>query len=158
MEATHKNLAKRTHETLVGMSTKDSLTGLLNRKGWDLRVSDFLKHANRTGEKVAFITADLDNLKAVNDSQGHKAGDKLLLEFSNAMRSTARGSDILARIGGDEFAFCLPDTSLDEAEILKDRLIKTAGDIKISVGIGSNLNNADIGMYKMKIEHRNNHD
>lgn len=158
METRHKNLAKKTHEMLISISTQDSLTGLLNRNGWDQRVSDFLKHAKRTQENYAFITADLDNLKVVNDSQGHKAGDKLLIDFSNAMRATARESDILARIGGDEFAFCLPSTSLKEAEYLKDRLIKIAGNIQISVGIGKTLDEADEKMYEMKGVHRNNHE
>ncbi len=151
-----RNLAKRTHEMLVGMSETDSLTGLLNKRGWDKRTENYLDLAERTGQSVSFMSLDLDDLKKINDeTRSHEAGNKLLRDAAEIIKKVVRSTDILGRVGGDEFAVCLPNTQLWEAANLQDRLIKELGIIRVSVGIGKSFADADIEMYKMKKEHKN---
>ncbi|MCX6705592.1 MAG: GGDEF domain-containing protein [Candidatus Woesebacteria bacterium] len=145
----------KTRRELAGESLSDNLTGLLNRNGWNQKVSEYLKHGERTGENVSFIFIDLDDLKTTNDTKGHDAGDDILKGFSKILTKIGRQSDLIARYGGDEFTICLPATGLDEANKMKDRLLENAGDIKISVGIGTTLEDADNAMYKMKKLHKN---
>lgn len=151
-----RNLAKKTHEMLMGLSHKDSLTGLLNRRGWDERVSEHKKIAERTGQAMAFLVMDLDDLKILNDeTKSHEAGDKLIQGFADALKSITRSSDVVARIGGDEFAICMFVSDLSEAVKLKDRLIETCDDIRVSIGIGKDFSEADSEMYKIKRERKN---
>lgn len=135
-------------------SVRDSLTGLLNRRGWNERTLEYLRHAARTKEAISFVSIDLDDLKKVNDSGGHKAGDALLQKFANVLTRVGRSTDVLARVGGDEFAVCLSATSLENAEIFKERVQKEAGSIGLSIGVGKDYTTADTEMYKMKAIHK----
>lgn len=155
-ELTHQNLAKKTHEMLAAKAGIDAMTGLLNRRGWDEKVEEYSKLAERTGQKYSFLVADLDDLKKTNDSLGHEAGDRLIRKFSDALKEFGRSTDIIGRLGGDEFAICLPATDKEEAEVLKERLLTQAGGIKVSVGVGNNFKEADKKMYEMKTKNKNN--
>ncbi len=146
----YKNRRELSRENVV-----DGLTGLLNRKGWDQKTSEYLKHAARTKESFAFVAIDLDNLKIINDSQGHEGGDLVLKKFADVMRVVGRSTDILARYGGDEYAACLPATSIEAAEIFKQRILKESGNIKLSIGVGKDYAMADSEMYKMKVINKN---
>ncbi len=145
-----KSVAELEEENVI-----DTLTGLLNRKGWYEKISEYQKHALRTGEALSFVSMDLDNLKVINDTQGHEAGDVLIQKFADVIKKVGRSTDILARLGGDEFAACLSATSINNAEIFKQRILREAGDIKLSIGIGSDYAQADTEMYKMKVIHKN---
>jgi len=93
------------------LSMTDELTGLANRRGFFSFVQQQLKQVRRTGERLILLYADLDNLKAMNDSRGHLAGDRALAETARIFRETFRDSDIIARMGGDEFAVILINAS-----------------------------------------------
>jgi diguanylate cyclase (GGDEF)-like protein len=82
---------------------RDDLTGLLNRRGLDLAGNTILDHARRMGEPVAVLMVDLAGFKAINDALGHAEGDRALATTAGLMRATLRKSDIIGRIGGDEF-------------------------------------------------------
>jgi diguanylate cyclase (GGDEF)-like protein len=95
---------RRAVEIAEALANTDALTGLVNRRGWDLLVTDAQERVDAFGDPVAVAVIDLDGLKAVNDSAGHDAGDDLLRRAALALLSAAGPDDRVARYGGDEFA------------------------------------------------------
>jgi diguanylate cyclase (GGDEF)-like protein len=100
----------------------DPLTGLLNRRAFVAAAEREHELAARTGADLAVVLIDLDDFKAINDRDGHAAGDRLLADLGTAWQGALRPADVLARHGGDEFALLLPATSADGAEHLVERL------------------------------------
>lgn len=112
-------------EELTAMALEartDPLTGLANRRGWDERLAHELARARRSGESLSIGLMDLDGFKAFNDSHGHQAGDRLLIEAAAAWNEKLREIDSLCRWGGDEFAALLPDCEQTEAFAVIARL------------------------------------
>ncbi len=107
---------------LVYQATHDALTGLPNRVEFENRVEQSLRTAQSGKKKHAIFYIDLDQFKAVNDTAGHHAGDKLLQQLSNLMQDLLRRSDTLARLGGDEFGVLLPGCPLFMAEQIAEKL------------------------------------
>ena len=104
-------------------SRTDPLTGLLTRRGFS-EAAEFEKtRSARYGHDFTIAMIDLDNFKLINDTQGHAAGDALLVSVSRCMTEVLREIDFIARFGGDEFVVLLPDTNLEEAKILLDRMM-----------------------------------
>ncbi|HEB99700.1 MAG TPA: GGDEF domain-containing protein [Thiotrichales bacterium] len=99
----------------------DSLTGLMNRRGL-LETVDRLFSRLKDGDKLIIMFADLDRFKAINDTHGHLVGDQVLKQIAGILRGAVRGSDITARIGGDEFVLILPHTTVEEAQIAARRI------------------------------------
>jgi diguanylate cyclase (GGDEF)-like protein len=104
------------------MAHLDGLTGIANRRAWDLGIADALRVAARTGAPPAVALLDLDHFKQFNDTNGHLLGDRLLREAAAAWRVQLREGDLLARYGGEEFAVLLPGASLDDAIQVVDRM------------------------------------
>ena len=104
------------------LSITDELTGLYNRRGFFKLAEDCLTSAKRMGKKLMLLYADLDNMKQINDMYGHDEGDRMLKEVSSILKSTYRTSDIIARIGGDEFVVFPVGSSEDHVEMIIDRL------------------------------------
>lgn len=104
------------------LADTDELTGLNNRRAFFNLSNQVISQAIRSGEPVAVIMFDLDHFKQVNDRWGHAAGDTVLRGMAATARRTVRESDILARLGGEEFAILLPDTDLAKARYLAQRL------------------------------------
>jgi len=100
---------KRLEESLRHRATHDELTGLPNRWLFQLQLKQALLRAQRSGERVAVLFLDLDRFKSVNDTFGHAVGDALLVQASRRIQSVLRASDVLARMGGDEFALMLQE-------------------------------------------------
>jgi diguanylate cyclase (GGDEF)-like protein len=96
-------------ERLAEMAITDPLTGLRNHRAFHEDIARELQRVGRSGVPLALVLLDLDDLKAVNDSHGHQAGDERLQALADAIRATGRGADIAYRVGGDEFAVILPD-------------------------------------------------
>src|SRR3954469_11660097 len=96
-------------ERLAEMAITDPLTGLRNHRAFHEDVARELQRAGRSGVPLALVLLDVDDLKAVNDTHGHQAGDERLQALARAIRATARGADLAYRVGGDEFAVILPD-------------------------------------------------
>ncbi len=94
---------KKMEEELRKLSLTDELTGLYNRRGFVTIASQQIKIASRLKRELMLISADLDDLKIINDTMGHKEGDQALVDIARILQDTFRSSDIIARIGGDEF-------------------------------------------------------
>ncbi|MET0951847.1 MAG: sensor domain-containing diguanylate cyclase [Aeromicrobium sp.] len=95
---------RRSVEIAGALASEDALTGLVNRRGWDLLVTDAQQRVDAYGDLVAVAVLDLDGLKQINDTEGHQAGDELIRRAASALRAAARPADRVARYGGDEFA------------------------------------------------------
>ncbi len=107
---------------LANMVLTDSLTGCLNRRGFDQALEREVARASRGGGTFALLALDLDHFKLVNDTFGHLAGDIVLRNIGALLLRTARATDVVARVGGEEFAFLLPDTDERGAQLLADRI------------------------------------
>jgi diguanylate cyclase (GGDEF)-like protein len=121
----------------------DALTGLHNRRYFHDTLAREVARAHRYNRQLALIIFDLDDFKAINDRIGHLAGDAVLADAADVVRSVVRSADIACRVGGDEFAVILPESGMPEAEGLYSRLqealeqrpIGDAGRIRLSAGV-----------------------
>jgi diguanylate cyclase (GGDEF)-like protein len=107
---------------LRSLSLIDDLTGLYNRRGFTELGVQFLKLARRSGRGASLLFLDLDRFKAINDAHGHHVGDRALVQVGDILRSVFRRSDLLARVGGDEFAVLAPASSDEPADMLEARV------------------------------------
>ena len=160
-----KELATR----LEHLADHDSLTGLFNRRRFREELAREVHRMSRYGSKSAVLMIDLDNFKSVNDTFGHKAGDDLLWSVGGALRHRLRQTDILARVGGDEFAMLLPDTDGQQAQVVAENVLETLGrqiavlgeqTVRVTASVGVALTDgldavevsefADLAMYEAK--------
>jgi len=116
---------KEMEEALRALSLTDELTGLYNRRGFFTLTDQFLKLARRQKEGIFMLYADIDNLKEINDTFGHKEGDIALIETADILKKNYRESDIIARIGGDEFVIIPIGTTGDNIDIITSRFEKS---------------------------------
>ncbi len=126
----------RLREALRAMSLVDELTGLYNRRGFLTFGRQQLKIANRTKRGLFLLFLDLDAMKWINDTQGHHEGDLSLTEVADVLRETFRESDIVARVGGDEFAVIAVEARRDSEETLVTRLRENLSRRNASSGRG----------------------
>ncbi|MHB8244385.1 MAG: GGDEF domain-containing protein [Acidimicrobiales bacterium] len=147
--------------TLRVGAQQDPLTGLANRRSWDERLEDGLERSRRSGITLSVAIFDLDGFKAINDTGGHDAGDRLLRQVANAWQDAVRGSgDFLGRLGGDEFILLVPGSDETGIRLLTTRLAGALPKgVTASVGVAtwdrtehaSNLlRRADQAMYETK--------
>ena len=125
------------------MARTDNLTGLANARAFHLALSQAAALCRRNKRPLTLAYIDLDNFKCVNDRYGHSRGDQLLVDVAAILKSTIRQTDHVARMGGDEFVVCLPETTADQAQLLLERLrLKLAsvfpdGHCRVSASIGA---------------------
>jgi diguanylate cyclase (GGDEF)-like protein len=134
-------------EKMQRQATTDGLTGLVNHKRLYEILEKELWRSRRYGGLISLIMIDIDNLKKINDSYGHRAGDKVIKKISSKIRGCIRQIDTAARYGGDEFAVILPNTSLSDATVVAERMVDVVANspitwnkeqigLSISVGLG----------------------
>ncbi|MFO7760971.1 MAG: GGDEF domain-containing protein [Thermodesulfobacteriota bacterium] len=127
------------YEDLFAAAKKDYLTGLANRRVFNERIDYMIDAARRYEHPLSLLALDLDHFKSINDLYGHTEGDNVLIKVTETFAGLVRSSDLLARMGGDEFMLLLPNTDLKAAHILAERLCKAVADLDISVGHGAKL-------------------
>jgi diguanylate cyclase (GGDEF)-like protein len=139
----------------------DSLTGVLSRGAWDRLLDQEAIAFSRLADPTVVVVIDLDGLKALNDTEGHAAGDDLLVRAARALSSTVRGSDPVARLGGDEFAVlfrhCTAAAAVDRVATLREALRAAGVEASLGAaaaappeGVAAALRAADLAMYQDK--------
>lgn len=113
---------------------KDSLTGLYLRRKLEDELHNHIEQFQRLGTEFCYVLIDLDHFKDVNDTYGHSAGDGVLKSLSKVMRRSLRNQDIIFRYGGEEIALIMPNTHLDQAQKIVERIRKKFNDGKIEIG------------------------
>lgn len=124
---------KRMEQELREMATTDYLTGLANRRHFLPRVTEEIARLERNGHRAVVMMLDLDHFKAVNDNFGHSAGDAVLRHFAHLMRDCLRKTDTPGRVGGEEFSVLLPDTAIEAALHLAERLRARVEQVPVNV-------------------------
>ena len=120
-------LASDMSATLKQLAISDQLTGVLNRRGFVEYGKKAFAAARRNGTPLSLIMTDIDRFKRINDRYGHAAGDTALVHFARLMSESRRSEDVVARMGGEEFAILLPGTHLREAMTMADQLRRKIG-------------------------------
>ena len=155
------------------LSVTDPLTGLLNRRYLEERISEEIIRSKRHRFSLSLMMLDVDDFKSYNDTFGHPAGDSALQAVAEILKESLRGADVAARYGGEEFAILLPQTSSEEAAQIGERIRKQVErtevpnrKVTVSVGIASCSNDvdsardlisaADVALYAAKNQGRNN--
>jgi diguanylate cyclase (GGDEF)-like protein len=128
-------------QTIEKIAITDQLTEVFNRRHIMTRFEEEFEKFKRLKKKVSCIMADIDNFKAINDSYGHQVGDQVLKEISHRIRNTVRAYDILGRYGGEEFLIIMPDTSLEDARELAERIRtrvkeETVNNVSLTLSLG----------------------
>ena len=116
------------NKELLELSRTDPLTGTLNHRCFYEEVDLALTRASRSGSPVSVLVLDIDHFKDVNDQHGHPVGDDVLRAVADSLRASTRAGDAVARTGGEEFAVLMPDTPLDEAISVAERIRATITD------------------------------
>ncbi|MEQ6886393.1 sensor domain-containing diguanylate cyclase [Salicola sp. Rm-C-2C1-2] len=165
LEARNQELSEL-NEQLQYLATTDPLTELVNRRTFDSFLTQELAQQHRRNQKFCLAMMDIDHLKAINDDYGHQVGDEALRQVSALINHCIRETDIVARMGGEEFAAILPDTGLDDALEVAQRIRETlataslpCGTVTISQGIAESrandtetslMSRADGALYEAK--------
>jgi two-component system cell cycle response regulator len=160
------------------MAITDQLTGLHNRRYMSRHLDTLIASAQKNGKPLAFLIFDIDHFKTVNDTHGHDIGDEVLREFAGRIGANVRGIDLACRYGGEEFVVVMPDTDIQFATTVAERLrssVETTPftisraphkiNITISIGIAESdigedsaeklLHRADQALYRAKRDGRN---
>jgi diguanylate cyclase (GGDEF)-like protein len=123
------------HQQLKAAARTDAKTGLLNAVTWQREAGAEIARAQRRGEQVAVLLADVDHFKKVNDTHGHLVGDEVLRALAGELRRQVRESDLVGRFGGEEFVVMLPRTALAEARRIAERLRRGAGVVQVPASV-----------------------
>lgn len=119
------------YEDLFERASNDPLTGLANRRAFDERIHGMMDSARRYKNALTMLSMDLDKFKDINDNLGHLAGDKVLKSIAAVLQNAVRSSDLLVRMGGDEFILVLDNTDKCNARILAERLVRSIDELDI---------------------------
>jgi len=164
---------KQAHEIADTLANTDVLTGINNRRAFFERGEQIVSYCERNLLPLSAIIMDVDHFKRINDTHGHHFGDMTLHKIGKILENEFRKSDVLGRLGGEEFSILLPDTALDKAQALAEKLRQVIAEtpitcqdrqqsVTVSIGVASGsydletlLPKADAAMYQAKNQGRN---
>ncbi len=126
-------------DALCDLSSKDALTGLVNRRSFEMALSREVDRVARSGEAALLLTLDIDHFKAVNDSYGHAAGDMVIQAVAGAINEVVRPMDTVARVGGEEFAIILPNCATGFGITVAERVRECVAELRVEVTPGQLL-------------------
>lgn len=140
---------KKAEEKLSHLALHDTLTGLYNRYYFDTQLSRLTLLASRGKEHYCLLYIDLDHFKVINDTEGHQTGDMVLREVAHILSQRIRQSDILCRVGGDEFVILLANSTIDDARMISDDICRQIADTHFQFGNNNYKISASIGLSKI---------
>ncbi|MBV8501549.1 MAG: GGDEF domain-containing protein [Paucibacter sp.] len=126
-------------DALCDLSSKDALTGLANRRSFEMTLEREIDRVARSGEPALLLTLDIDHFKAVNDTHGHNAGDLVIQAVARAVAQVVRPMDTVARVGGEEFAIILPNCATAFALVVAERVREQVAEQRIEIAPGQLL-------------------
>jgi diguanylate cyclase len=126
-------------DALVDLSSRDALTGLANRRSFELALGREIDRVARSGEPALLLTLDIDHFKRVNDTYGHNAGDLVIKAVSGALLECVRPMDLVARVGGEEYAIILPNCAASFGEAVAERVRRRVERTQVTVGPGQHI-------------------
>jgi diguanylate cyclase len=165
-------------DSLVDMSSRDALTGLANRRSFELALAREIDRVARAGEPALLLALDIDHFKGVNDTHGHASGDLVLKAVAGALLDSVRPMDLVARVGGEEFAIVMPNCPASFGEAVAERVRRRIESMPVAIGLSHQLHvsvsvggafapqwvrsspalwieRADVQLYRAKAEGRN---
>ncbi len=173
-EANHE-MAKM-NQKLREMSYKDDLTGIYNRRYFNLALEEEIRRAERYRHTFSLVILDIDHFKLINDEHGHASGDKVLADIGRILKEDSRSSDVVCRFGGEEFAVILPETDVDNGRFFAEKMLQSVRrhdfvldselTVKVTTSAGVSMypsggdnfedlvNTADKALYRAKSEGR----
>lgn len=164
---------ERAHNISTRAAQTDELTGLMNRRAFFEHAQVLYEHCRHNRQPLCALMMDMDHFKEINDTYGHQAGDQVLRQIGGVISASFRQADVYGRLGGEEFAVLLPNTSLDTARAIAEQLIKAISGLasepvqglSASLGVASThtldqdlhslMNTADKALYRAKAQGRN---
>jgi len=136
LRASFERLARRNAQAWT-LATQDQLTGIANRQALLTRLAEEIERANRYGRELSIAMIDIDHFKRVNDTYGHAAGDLVLHRIAVALQESVRRVDIVGRFGGEEFMVIMPETDVDAAASIAEKLRRFVGRIEVELTDGT---------------------
>ena len=121
---------------LCDLSSRDPLTGLANRRSFEVSVAREIDRVARAGEPALLLVADIDHFKRINDEHGHAAGDRVLQQVAQVLKDSLRPMDTVARVGGEEFAMVLPNCSPAYGQAVAERIRRRVAQHPVALGPG----------------------
>lgn len=119
---------RSSYEASLSMALTDQLTGLYNRRYFEVHLQKLLEKNNESNKALGLLMFDIDNFKIVNDTHGHNVGDEILVGFAERLKDSLRSFDLVARLGGEEFVVILPEVSIARAHMIAERLRRMIAD------------------------------
>ncbi len=126
-------------DALVDLSSRDALTGLANRRAFEMSLAREIDRVARSGEPALLLALDIDHFKRVNDSWGHNAGDQVIKAVAHALIDSVRPMDLVARVGGEEFAIVLPNCASAFGETVAERVRRRVERMPVQIGMGQHI-------------------
>jgi diguanylate cyclase (GGDEF)-like protein len=126
-------------DSLVDISSRDALTGLANRRSFELALAREIDRVARAGEPALLLALDIDHFKSVNDTHGHASGDLVLKAVANALLDCVRPMDMVARVGGEEFAIVMPNCPATFGETVAERVRRRIEAMPVSIGLSQQI-------------------
>jgi len=126
-------------DLLVDMSSRDALTGLANRRSFELALAREIDRVARAGEPALLLALDIDHFKRVNDTHGHASGDVVLKAVAAALLDCVRPMDLVARVGGEEFAIVMPNCPASFGESVAERVRRRVEAMPVAIGLSQQI-------------------